>query len=81
MANPFDSHHEKLRELLRQARTEAGLRQADLAARLNRPQSFVSKYESGERQLDVVELWEICSAVGIPFSDFARRFEDAVRDA
>ena len=42
--------------LLRDMRAEAGLRQSDLALRLGRPQSFVSKYEVGERRLDVLEL-------------------------
>jgi len=41
---------------LRQARIDAGLTQADAAARLKRPQSFISKCESGERRVDVVEL-------------------------
>jgi transcriptional regulator with XRE-family HTH domain len=43
---------------LREARTEAKLTQAQVAARLRRPQSFVSKCESGERRVDVVELLE-----------------------
>jgi transcriptional regulator with XRE-family HTH domain len=37
--------------------------QADVAGRLGRPQSFVSKYESGERRLDVVEFLVVCAAV------------------
>jgi len=41
---------------LRQARTEAGLTQAEVARRIGRLQSFVSKCESGERRVDVVEL-------------------------
>ena len=43
---------------LRTARTEAGLTQAEVARKLGRPQSFVSKCESGERRLDAVELAE-----------------------
>ncbi len=43
---------------LREARRAAGLTQAEVAARLRRPQSFVSKCESGERRVDVVELQE-----------------------
>lgn len=39
--------------------------QADLAAKLHRAQSFVSKYESGERHLDVVEFIEVCKALGV----------------
>ncbi|MFI5165760.1 MAG: helix-turn-helix domain-containing protein [Thermoanaerobaculales bacterium] len=56
--------HERLRSTLVEARKTAGLTQAELAARLARPQSFVSKYERGERRLDVVELLEIASALG-----------------
>lgn len=54
----------RLRELLIEARSKADLTQEDVANRLGRPQSFVSKYESGERRLDVVEFLEVCAAVG-----------------
>jgi transcriptional regulator with XRE-family HTH domain len=50
-------------ELLIKARKKAGLTQAQLAERLDRPQSFVAKYESGERRLDVVELLTIAQAI------------------
>ncbi len=43
-------------ERLRKARIDAGLTQVDVAKRLKKPQSFVSKAESGERRIDVVEL-------------------------
>ena len=52
-------------EALRQAREAAGLTQADVAARLGAYASFVSKVESGERRLDVVELADLCKAIGI----------------
>jgi transcriptional regulator with XRE-family HTH domain len=45
-----------LQRLLADARVSAGLTQAQLAERLNRPQSFVAKYEIGERRLDVIEF-------------------------
>jgi transcriptional regulator with XRE-family HTH domain len=48
--------HQKLRELLTAARKKAGLTQAEVAERLARPQSFVAKYEGGERRLDVMEF-------------------------
>lgn len=65
--------------LVRQVRKEAGLRQEDLAVRLAVPQSFVSKVESGERRLDVLELRQLCAAVGISPLDFARRLEESLR--
>lgn len=67
----------RLPALLRQIRLEAGLRQIDVAQRLGQPQSFVSKYESGERRLDLFELRQVCAAVGISLTDFVHRFEDA----
>lgn len=65
--------------LLRDARIEQGFRQQDLAERLGEPQSFVSKFESGERRLDVIELYQICSALGVSFTSFVRRFEEALQ--
>jgi transcriptional regulator with XRE-family HTH domain len=49
---------------LKDARERAGLTQQALAERLSRPQSFVAKYERGERRLDVVEFLRIAEAIG-----------------
>ena len=57
--------NERLKVLLVEARAAAGLTQGQLAARLSRPQSFVSKYERGERRLDVAEFIEIAAALGL----------------
>jgi len=73
------SAQEQLQALLRQVRTDAGLTQTDVAQRLEQPQSFVSKYESGERRLDILELREVCQAIGIPLPEFIRRLEEALR--
>ncbi len=61
--------------LLQDVRREANLTQVELAKRLYEPQSYVSKYESGERRLDLFELQAICRAVGATLPDFVRRFE------
>jgi transcriptional regulator with XRE-family HTH domain len=49
--------------LMVRAREDACLTQTEVALRLGRPQSFVAKYELGERRLDVVEFIEICIAL------------------
>jgi len=48
--------------------------QAELSQRLKRPQSFVSKYERGERRLDVVEFGDVAKALGLDPLRFLRRF-------
>ncbi len=73
------SEQEQLQALLRSIRYEAGLRQSDLAKRLGRPQSFVSKYESGERRLELIELRQVCQAIDISLEGFVRRFEESLR--
>ncbi len=77
MKNSLDNQAQ-LQALLRDIRTEAGFRQADLAQRLGQPQSFVSKYESGERRLDVLELRRICGLLGLSLQDFIRRLEERI---
>jgi transcriptional regulator with XRE-family HTH domain len=51
------------RALLKAARARAGLTQQALARRLHRPQSFVAKYERGERRIDVIEFVAIARAL------------------
>lgn len=55
----------KLRSLLRDLREARGLTQAEVAARLDRPQSFVAKYEGGERRLSVFEFIDVTRALGV----------------
>jgi transcriptional regulator with XRE-family HTH domain len=62
-------------QALRKIRRQAGFRQADLAAKLGKPQSFISKYESGERRLDLPEIKQICDAVNVKLTDFVKLFE------
>ena len=50
--------------MLRAARRDAGITQAALAKRLGTRQQFVSKYESGERRLDVIEFLDAADALG-----------------
>jgi transcriptional regulator with XRE-family HTH domain len=43
-------------EKLRKARLEAGLRQIEVAKKVKRPQSYISRVESGEYRLDILEV-------------------------
>ena len=54
----------EFQRLLVETRTCHNLTQADVAGRLGKPQSFVAKYENGERKLDVVEYCDVVRALG-----------------
>ena len=66
---------EVLQSLLKSLRQKAGMRQVDVAVALRIPQSMVSKYEVGERRLDILELRVICKLFGIDLSDFVSQLE------
>ncbi len=71
----YDTAYLAFVECLREARLEAGLTQAQLAARLGVDQSYVSKYERAERRLDVVEVRALCHEFDLSLVDFVARFE------
>jgi transcriptional regulator with XRE-family HTH domain len=52
------------------------LLQADLAKRLKKPQSYISKVESGERNLDVIEFMTYCQALELDPSKWLKRLSD-----
>ena len=61
----FSRKHQSFLKLLAEARRTAGLTQVSLAKKLGRPQSFVSKYERGERRLDMIEFLEVARALSL----------------
>lgn len=74
-----DLQRQRLCSLLRQMRIDAGLRQSDIAEQLGKPQSFVSKYESGARRLDLIELRNLCAVLGITIEKLVKRLEAELR--
>lgn len=68
-----------LRELLIDARKSACFTQSELSQRLSKPQSFVSKYERGERRLDVVEFGDVAKALGIDPVDLFAKFYRGIK--
>jgi transcriptional regulator with XRE-family HTH domain len=72
----FTLRDKVFRELLRDLRLEKGLSQRSLASRLKVPQSYVSKYETGERRLDFVETVHVCDRLDVSIEQFARMFSD-----
>lgn len=72
MYNIHSKDYQKFIKLLRKARAESGLTQKQVADKLNKPQSFVSKSEFGERRVDFVELVKIAKILGKPLDYFAK---------
>ena len=74
MTSLHSPRNQALRDRLRGARESRGITQVDLALKLEKPQSFVSKYETGERRLDVLEFAEVCGALSLDAAEFLREF-------
>ena len=72
----FTRKYERFRALLIEARKSAGLTQQELAARLNRPQSYVSKYENGERRLDLIEFLDLAAILDIDIVPFLQSLQE-----
>jgi DNA-binding XRE family transcriptional regulator len=66
----YEERYRRFRDRLREARKSAGLTQEEAARRLGKPQSFVSKCESGERRVDFVELLAFVELYGSSVEHF-----------
>ncbi|MGX5709262.1 helix-turn-helix domain-containing protein [Brucella lupini] len=68
--------YRRLIELLIAARKDAGITQAELGRRIGQRQTFVSKFEQGERRLDIAEFITVTRAVGANLSMMLQAAED-----
>ena len=71
----YSPRYLRLRATLRKVREEASLTQSELAAKLKKPQTFVSKSELGERRIDFLEVVDFCRACGVEPNKFLSRLE------
>ena len=80
MPNPIhDPKYQVFRQMLLDARKEKGLQQVEVAERLGKTQSFVSKYERGERRLDFCEFIEVATALEIDPARFIEQYRSLQR--
>ena len=77
----FSNEYHIFRELLRDLRNRKDVTQAQLSAALGMAQSFVSKYEMGERRLDFIEVVRICGQLGIGIEAFAKSYVKALAES
>ncbi len=71
----FTKEYRIFLELLIQVRQTKHMTQSVLAKKLKKPQSYVSKYESAERRLDIIETMNIVKVFGVSLSDFSGELE------
>jgi len=68
--------YEFLRSELKKARLESNILQKDLAKTLKKPQSYISKVESGERSMDIIEFVDYCKGLGLEPSKWLKKITD-----
>lgn len=66
----FSKEYKDIIDRLKKARIEAGYSQQEIAIKLGKPQSYISKIESGERRLDVAEMKKIADIYKKPVNFF-----------
>ena len=80
-SNYNDLKNQKIVEsLLKEMSINSGLRQADVAIALGVQQSMVSKYEVGERRLDILEIRRLCQLFKISLEDFIKLLEMRLKE-
>ena len=68
----YTKEHKAIIEKLKKARVEAGLDQVDVAKKLNKTQSYISKIESGQRKVDVIQLKKFADIYKKPINYFIK---------
>lgn len=68
----YTTEQKVIQTLLLEIRKERGLRQIDLAEKLGMSQQFVSRYEEGQKVLDLPELGQICRALDMTLIEFVK---------
>ena len=81
MPSVFTAEYRVFLQQLIAARKNCGLTQTEVAEKLRKHQSFVSKYERGERRLDVVEFLKIANALNFEPCAFLRALSKATTKA
>lgn len=68
--------YQHLIQIIREERLVKNISQSELSEQIGRPQSFISKYENGQRRIDPIQLIRICNALGIHASNIIDKLEN-----
>lgn len=78
----YSPENQLLSSLLRELRLERGLRQVEMAERLGAYQSYVSRYENGEKSFKFAEVYFICTrGLRMPFRQFVGLYDERLAEA
>lgn len=80
MSNIYEPCYRIFVECLKDFRTQSHMTQQELASLLNCPQSYISKYEQGQKRLDIVEIRRICNVLGVSLTEFAMEYETRLKN-
>ena len=69
MKTIYTKEYKTILRRLKKARKKSGLTQTEIAKKLGKPQSFISKIENGERRLDIIELKKIAKLYKLDVKD------------
>lgn len=71
-----DKRYMVLTNLIKSIRVDNNLTQIELAEKIRKAQSYISKYESGQRKLDIFEIKDICNSLDISLVEFIQKFDE-----
>lgn len=78
MSNSLANNYTTFRKVIKSIRKTKGFTQIQLSNKLDKPQSYVSKYENGDRKLDIIEVYLICKACNTSLFLFSKALEKAL---
>jgi transcriptional regulator with XRE-family HTH domain len=73
------AEYDIVRNLIREFRLGAGVKQAELSEALGKPQPYISAIETGNRRIDIVEIRDICRVLDITLPNFVDALERLIR--
>lgn len=65
---------------LKEKRKAAGLTMREVGTAIGRPHTYIQKWESGDRQINPIDLRDLCTALGISFLDFLKEIDEEIEE-
>lgn len=76
----YDPKYKVFLQCLKDARINSKMTQQELAAVLGCGQSYVSKYEQGQKRLDIIEIRNVCMCLGLSLQELVADFEERLKE-